>query len=396
MQKRSFAAKGWPMAERMKNIAPFYVMEIQRRAFELEASGRSIIHMEIGQPDFRAPPFIQEAVTRAMHTHPLGYTDALGMPVLREAIARFYAERFRVEVAPERIVVTSGASGALLLLSGVLFGPGDTVLLPAPGYPCNRHFVAMFDAIPVDLPVEPETSFQPTLGAIEAAWGAATRGIVIANPANPTGTSMAFEQLGAVANFVRTRDGALIVDEIYQSLNHGFGERTALSLPDPAFVINSFSKYFGLTGWRIGWLVAPEAVVPDIERLAQNAFICPSAPAQHAALAALQPQAIEVFERRSAEFRSRRDFMLPALERIGFKIPAAPNGAFYIYADCSMFCENSFSFAFEMLERAGVAFTPGRDFGGSQPNRYVRFAFTQGIESLAEGVGRIERALRGG
>ncbi len=396
MQKRSTLAGGWSIAERMKAIAPFYVMEIQRRAIELEASGRDIIHMEIGQPDFGAPRCVQEAVTRAMSMHSLGYTDALGMRILREGIARFYRDRFGVTVAAERIVVTAGASGAFLLLCGVLFGRGDEVLLPAPGYPCNRHFVAMFDATPVDLMVEPQTSFQPTLAAIKAAWHGTTRGIVIANPANPTGTSMPFDQLGSVARFIRSRGGVLIVDEIYQSLSYGPTARTALELDDEAYVVNSFSKYFGLTGWRVGWLVVPEAIVPEIERLSQNAFICPSAPAQHAALAALTPEAIEVFEQRRQEFKKRRDFMVPALERIGFKIPAAPDGAFYVYADCSMFCDDSFTFAFDMLERAGVAFTPGRDFRGTHPGSFVRFAYTQAMDSLVEGLNRIEQVLKRG
>ncbi len=375
-------------------IDPFYVMEVQRRAFELEAMGRRIIHMEIGQPDFGAPPCVRDAVSEAMATHSLGYTDALGMRVLREGIARFYAERFGVDVSPGRIIITAGASGAFLLLCGTMFGPGDEVLLPAPGYPCNRHFVAMFDATPTDLLVEPEESFQPTVEAIEAAWGPATRGIVIATPSNPTGTSMPFEHLAAAARIVRERRGALIVDEIYQSLSYGPRERTVLELGDDCYVVNSFSKYFNLTGWRIGWLVAPDAVVPDLERLAQNAFICPSAPAQYAALAALTPQAISIYEDRRAEFKKRRDFMVPALQAIGFKVPAMPDGAFYIYADCSAFCDDSFSFAFELLERAGVAITPGRDFRGSRPGGFVRFAYTQSLESLATGIDRIAKALK--
>ena len=380
----------------MKMIDPFYVMEVQRRAFELEAMGRHIIHMEIGQPDFGAPPCVRDAVSAAMATHSLGYTDALGMRVLREGIARFYAERFGVDISPERIVVTAGASGAFLLLCGALFGPGDEVLLPAPGYPCNRNFVTMFEATPIDLFVEPEGSFQPTVEAIEAAWGPATRGIVIATPSNPTGTSMPFENLVAVARSVRKRRGALIVDEIYQSLSYGSRERTVLESGEDCFVVNSFSKYFNLTGWRIGWLVAPEAMVPELERLAQNAFICPSAPAQHAALGALTPQAIGIYEDRRAEFKKRRDFMVPALKAIGFHVPTMPDGAFYIYADCSAFCDDSFSFAFDLLERAGVAVTPGRDFRGSRPGGFVRFAYTQSLDSLAAGIDRIAKVLKRG
>jgi aspartate/methionine/tyrosine aminotransferase len=377
----------------MANIAPFYVMEIQRRALELEAAGRNIIHMEIGQPDFGAPPSVRDAVIDAMHRQPLGYTDALGMRSLREAIARFYGDRFGVTVAPGRIIVTSGASGAFLLLAGVLFERGDEVLLPAPGYPCNRHFVAMFDATPVDLNVTAETNFQPTAAAVAAAWGSSTRGIVIASPSNPTGTSILFDELNAVAKLVEQRSGALVVDEIYQSLSYGPRERTILEATDSVFVVNSFSKYFNLTGWRVGWIVAPPAYVPEIERLAQNAFICPPAPAQYAALAALAPGATAIYEERRAEFRQRRDFIVPALERIGFKVPAMPDGAFYVYADCSMFAEDSFTFAFDTLERAGVAFTPGKDFRGDGSHRFVRFAYTQSMPSLVEGMDRVRRLL---
>jgi aspartate/methionine/tyrosine aminotransferase len=388
------AASGAKIATRMKAIAPFYVMEIQRRALELEAAGRRIIHMEIGQPDFGAPPSVRDAVITAMHTQPLGYTDALGMRDLREAIARFYADRFGVTVAPDRIIVTSGASGAFLLLAGVLFERGDEVLLPAPGYPCNRHFVAMFDATPIDLNVAAETNFQPTVAAVQAAWGSSTRGIVIASPSNPTGTSMPFDELTAVANLVAQRSGVLIVDEIYQSLSYGPRERTILEATDTPFVVNSFSKYFNLTGWRVGWIVAPPAYVPEIERLAQNAFICPPTPAQHAALAALQSDAIGLYEERRAEFRKRRDFVVPALEHIGFKVPAAPDGAFYVYADCSMFASDSFEFAFDTLERAGVAFTPGRDFRGTDAHGFVRFAYTRSMASLVEGMDRLRQLLK--
>ncbi|MSQ18694.1 MAG: pyridoxal phosphate-dependent aminotransferase [Betaproteobacteria bacterium] len=381
------------IASRMQAIAPFYVMEIQRRALELEAAGRHIIHMEIGQPDFGAPPAVRDAVIDAMHRQPLGYTDALGMRSLREAIARFYANRFGVTIAPERIIVTAGASGAFLLLAGVLFERGDEVLLPAPGYPCNRHFVAMFDATPVDLNVDASTQFQPTVRAVEAAWGSATRGIVIASPSNPTGTSMPFDELAAVAELVAQRSGALIVDEIYQSLSYGRQERTILEATDTVFVVNSFSKYFNLTGWRIGWIVAPPSYVPEIERLAQNAFICPPAPAQYAALAALKPDSIKIYEERHAEFRARRDFVVPALEHIGFGVPAVPDGAFYIYADCSRFAADSFAFAFDSLERAGVAFTPGKDFRGTAAHRFVRFAYTQSMPSLVEGMDRLSRLL---
>jgi aspartate/methionine/tyrosine aminotransferase len=383
------------IAARMSHIDPFYVMEIQRRAFELEAQGRRIVHMEIGQPDFGTPEPVVEAVNTAMQRETLGYTDALGSRALREAIAAFYYERFGLNVPASRIIVTAGASGAFLTLSGTLFSAGDEVLIPTPGYPCNRHFVAMFDATPRALPVSVATRFQPTAQDVSANWNAATRGIVIASPSNPTGTSISAAELERIADAVRVRTGVLIVDEIYQGLSYGDSPNSALAINDELIVVNSFSKYFCMTGWRIGWMVVPEDAVPALERFAQNAFISPSGPAQVAALAALQPDSLAIFEERRATFARRRDRLLPALLELGFDIPVVPDGAFYIYADCSRFSDDSFAFAFELLEQTGVALTPGRDFGGEAPERYVRFAYTRGWDDLEEAVERLGRYLPG-
>jgi len=377
----------------MQSIAPFYVMEIQRRAIELDAAGHRVVHMEIGQPDFGAPPMVADAVVQAMRTDSLGYTDALGIRPLRQAISAFYRSRFGIDVPERRILVTAGGSGAFLIMNAALFQKGDAVLLPAPGYPCNRHFVAMFDAEPRALDVTADTAFQPTASLVDAAWTPDVRGILIATPSNPTGTTIAMSELAAIADVVRRRRGWLMVDEIYQSLGYAGAERSALELGDDLIVVNSFSKYFNLTGWRIGWMVVPDALVGPFERIAQNAFISPSAPAQRAALAALTPEAIAIFETRRAEFRRRRDFVVPALRGMGFEIPVVPEGAFYVYADCSRFADDSFAFAFDMLERAHVAFTPGRDFGGTAASRYVRFAYTQSMETLEEGMRRLARVL---
>jgi aspartate/methionine/tyrosine aminotransferase len=279
------------LAARMVDIEPFHVMEIGRRAEELERAGRRIVHMEIGQPDFPAPPQVIEAAVSALRTQPLGYTAALGTPALREAIARFYAERYRVDITPERIIVTSGASGAFLIAMGALVDPGDEWLMPDPCYPCNRHFVRLFEGTPTTIPSGPERHYQLEHADVVRHWSARTRGVMLASPSNPTGTVVPGPALEAIVAEVRRRRGFVLVDEIYQGLTYGGPHHpTALGLGADLFVVNSFSKYFNMTGWRLGWLVAPAEYVREMERLAQNAYICPSAPAQVAALAAFRPE----------------------------------------------------------------------------------------------------------
>ena len=381
------------IARRMNQIAPFHVMELLTRARELEAAGRSIIHMEVGEPDFPTPQPVIEAANEFIRSGRVFYTPALGIPELREAISRFYAERYGVDVAPERIAVTAGASGALLLALAALLDPGDELLLPDPGYPCNRHFVRMLEGVPRALCVGPESGYQPTAEQVAQSWTARTRGLLVASPANPTGTLIAAPTMAGLAACVGARGGALLVDEIYHGLTYDCDAQTALSLSDEIFVINSFSKYFGMTGWRLGWLVAPLRFMRDIEKLAQNLFISPSTPAQHAALAAFRPETIALLEGRRAEFRSRRDFLLPALRRLGFRIAAAPRGAFYLYADCASIADDSEVLARELIEQAGVAITPGLDFGDNAPHRHVRFAYTVTRDKLEEGVARLARHL---
>jgi aspartate/methionine/tyrosine aminotransferase len=381
------------VARRMNDIAPFHVMELLTRARELEAAGRSIVHMEVGEPDFPTPQPVIEAANEFIRSGRVFYTPALGIPELREAISRFYAEHHGTDVSPDRIAVTAGSSGALLLALAALLDPGDELLLPDPGYPCNRHFVRMLEGVPRALFVGPETGYQPTAEQVAKTWTARTRGLLVASPANPTGTLIVPSEMAGLAACVAERSGALLVDEIYHGLTYGYDAQTALALSDEIFVINSFSKYFGMTGWRLGWLVAPSHFVRDIEKLAQNLFISPSTPAQHAALAAFRPETAALLESRRIEYQARRDFLLPELRRLGFRIAAEPRGAFYLYADCSAIAADSDAFARDLLEQAGVAITPGLDFGENAPQRHVRFAYTVALEKLEEGVARLARHL---
>jgi aspartate/methionine/tyrosine aminotransferase len=384
-----------PIAQRMGDIEPFHVMELLARARELEAEGRSIIHMEIGEPDFPTPQPVIDAAQQALaegHTH---YTPALGLLELREAIAGFYQSHYGVEVAARRIVITPGASGALLLALGVVLDRDSEVLMADPGYPCNRHFVRFIEGQARAIEVDADTDYQLTAELLAANWTDATRAAMVATPSNPTGTLIATDELAAMVALVREKGGALLVDEIYHGLIYEQATPTALALSDELFVINSFSKYFCMTGWRLGWLVVPEAYVRQVEKLAQNLFIAAPTLAQHAALAAFGEETLAILEQRRLAFRERRDYLLPALRELGFDIPVIPQGAFYLYADCSRFTDDSFRFATELLEQAGVAVTPGIDFGNHLPKKHLRFAYTTSLENLAEGVARIRRHLGG-
>ncbi len=379
-------------AARMAGIAPFHVMDILARAQALEATGRDIVHLEIGEPDFTTPAPIVEAGVAALrggHTH---YTGALGLPALRSAIAGFYATRWQATVDPAHVIVTPGASGALLLALGLLAGPGDEVLMADPGYPCNRHFARFCDARAVGIPVGADSGFQLTLDLIERHATPSTRAVLIASPSNPTGTAVAADELARIHSWCAGHAIALIVDEIYLALTYD-GEEHSAARWDDVFVINSFSKYFQMTGWRLGWLRAPAWALADLERLAQNLFLAASTPAQHAALAAFSTTTLAELETRKAELRERRDYLLPALRERGLVVPAQPQGAFYLYADCSAHTDDSFRFAQNLLEQAGVALTPGIDFGAHQPQRYLRVAYTQPLPRLIEAVARLDRFI---
>ena len=382
------------LARRMAEIEPFHVMALLARARELEAQGRSVIHMEIGEPDFQTPEPIIRAGVRALEKGELFYTPTPGLPQLREAIAGYYRSRYGVELSPARILVTTGASAALMLVCAALIDPGDEVLLADPGYPANRHFVRVFEGIPRPVPVDAASGYQLAPAHLERRWGPRTAAALVASPSNPTGTLISTEWLAEMAEIARARGGALIVDEIYHGLVYEGEYTTAAALADDVFVINSFSKYFNMTGWRLGWMVAPERAVGELDKLAQNLYLAAPTPAQHAALAAFEPETLAILEARRQEFRARRDYLVPALRALGFEIPVMPQGAFYIYAGCGRITRDSFGFARDLLERAGVAITPGVDFGANAPERHVRFAYTNSIERLQEGVARIADFLR--
>ena len=380
-------------AARAAQIQPFEVMEVLARANVLERSGRHIVRMEIGEPDFTAPEAVVEAGIQAMRGGLSSYTSALGLTELREAIAGFYERRFALTVDPEQVAVTAGASGALLLTIASLVDPGDEVLVPDPGYPCYRHFVRAFEGSARASPLSAAEGFQPTVKQVEEAWGPRTKALILGTPSNPTGTLIRPSELARIAQFVESRGGVLIADEIYQGLVYSDDAVTALGLPGNIVVINSFSKYFCMTGWRLGWAVLPRGMVRPFEKLSQHFFICPPTLSQRAALAAFLPGTLEILEERRNEFRRRRDFIVPALERIGFGVPSRPNGAFYVYADCSPFHADGKAFTFDvLLEKAGVAATPGSDFGSNDTRRYVRFAYTRAMSELEEGIDRIGRA----
>ncbi len=384
-------------AARMREIAPFHVMEVLDRAQELERSGRHIVHMEIGQPDFAAPAPVQEAAIKAIRDRVLGYTHALGLMELREAIAGYYTKRYGLDIPVSRIAITTGSSAALLLALGALVGPGDEVLLPDPCYPCSRHLVTLSGARPVAMPVEEIHGFQPTAAMAAAAWRPATPGILLASPSNPAGSTIAPDELRALGELARQHSGFMIVDEIYGELVYERRPESALAVAEDAIVVSGFSKYFCMPGWRLGWVVAREAVIRELEKLAQNAYVSPPAVAQYAALAAFHPESLKELEARRLQFRERRDFLYAALRSLGFRIPSLPPGAFYLYADCTNLSSNSSDLAASMLENAGVAVAPGLDFGAHRAGEYLRFAYTRSRENLEEGIKRLAgmREIRG-
>jgi len=368
-------------------------MALLARARELEAQGRSIIHMEIGEPDFVTPQPVIDAGIRALQDGYTHYTPAVGLQALRERLAEFYQQRYDVNVEPRRIVITPGASAALQLVMAVLVNPGDQVLMADPGYPCNRNFVYLLNGQPLGIPVTAASAYQPTPQQVREYWTEAVTALLVASPSNPTGTLLGEHSLREFHTIAAEQGGSLIVDEIYHGLVYHEQATTALAVSDDIFVVNSFSKYFGMTGWRLGWLIAPDACVADIDKLAQNLFLAAPTIAQHAALKAFDEESISILESRRLQFQQRRDYLLPALRELGFEIAVIPEGAFYLYANCSRFTDDSFSFASRLLEEAGVALTPGIDFGINRPETHVRFAYTTSLENLQEGVRRLQEYL---
>ncbi len=378
------------LAKRLDNIEPFYVVQVITRAIELEAQGKSIINLAVGEPDFPTPQPIVDAAVAALKSDRMRYSPSLGSDALRQALSNWYQSRYAVDVPAERIAVTSGASGALLLTMGMVISEGDEVLMPDPSYPCNRHFVSTMGGSARLIPVGAETDYQLTSLLVEQNWTERTVGVMVASPSNPTGTLMDHDELQKIVEFVRGRGGVVIVDEIYHGLSYDGQVRTALDISDDVFVINSFSKYFAMTGWRLGWAVMPEGYVEHFEKLAQNLYISNSDVAQRAALSAFDPETIKEAEKNRSRYKAQRDFLLPSLRDLGFKIPVEPSGAFYIYADCTNFTNDSYSFSHDVLEKAGVAIAPGLDFGDHRANEHVRFSYPKPIPVLQEGIRRLK------
>jgi aspartate/methionine/tyrosine aminotransferase len=366
------------LASRIADIEPFHVMALIARARELEQQGRTIANMVVGEPDAPTPPLIAEAGIRAIQDGRVGYTQSLGITPLREAIAGWYRTRYDIEVPASRIAVTTGSSGALLLTMGALLSPGDQVLMADPGYPCNRHFVRAMEGEAVGIPVDASTAYQLTAEMVEKHWTPKTVAVLIASPSNPTGTLIDHDELARIHAAVRARGGVLIVDEIYHGLTYGVRDRSALEFGDDMFIINSFSKYFGMTGWRLGWMVVPEPCMEAVDK---------------AALAAFHPDTVALLEQRRDAYRAQRDFLLPKLRNLGFEIPVTPEGAFYIYANCERLTGDSYKFCWDLLEKSGVAVTPGIDFGDHRARQHVRFSYPKSIPVLADGVERLRKYL---
>ncbi|OON62629.1 aminotransferase [Massilia sp. KIM] len=392
------AARALQLAGRVHAIEPFRVMEMVKAAGELKRAGHDVISMSVGEPDFTAPEIVAQAAMEAIRGGVTQYTDSLGLRELREAISGHYAAVHGLDIDPRRIVVTAGASAGLLLACAALVAEGDEVLMPDPCYPCNRHFVSAFGGSPVLVPSSSDDRYQLSSAHVAEYWSARTRGVLVASPSNPTGTSMTPEQLRAMVDAVRARGGFAIVDEIYQGLSYDHRPVSALAMDDQVITVNSFSKYFNMTGWRLGWLVVPEELVPVFEKLAQNLFICAPTVAQHAALACFTPEALAIFEERRREFQRRRDYLVPALRELGFTVPVMPDGAFYVYADIASLDHpqrgDSAAFSMKVLEDAHVAIVPGDDFGFAAPARHVRFSYATKYERIVEAVGRLELLLR--
>lgn len=384
-----------PFASRLQDIEPFRVVEVLTRAKQLDAAGVDVVHMEAGEPDFATARPIIEAGRNALDAGATYYSQACGIPQLREALSRFYQTEYGIDIDPRRILVTPGGSGALLLIAALLLNPGDGMLMADPGYPCNRHFMRLVEGRGQLVPVTAAEHYQLTAAKAAQHWQPNTVGALVASPANPTGEILTRQELAELHAVVKARNGWLVVDEIYHGLTYG-GIKAAsiLEITQDAFVINSFSKYFGMTGWRLGWMVAPEAAVPELEKLAQNLFISMSTMAQYAVLAAFEPSTRAILDERRDIFEQRRDFLLPELRRIGFDIPHTPAGALYLYANVEKFTQDSMGFCLNLLEQHGIAITPGADFGSFRNNTHVRFAYTTSMPQLEKGVERLARIFR--
>jgi len=382
------------LADRTRHLTPFKVVDFIQAAVELQAQGRDIVRMAIGEPGFATAGPIVESAKQALAEGKTFYTPPCGIPELRQAIADYYQQRYGLTIDPQRIIVTTGSSAALGMICDLLLNPSDGLLMSDPGYPCNPNFVRRLDAEPQFVPVDPSGNYQLTAELVASHWQDNTVGVMVASPSNPTGEIISRDNLAALYREVSDRGGNLIVDEIYHGLTYG-NEPVAsiLEITDGAFVVNSFSKYFGMTGWRLGWMVIPEGLTDTINVVAQNFYISSPSVAQYAALAAFEPETISILEQHRDEFKKRRDFLVPALRELGFGVSHVPEGAFYVYADVQAFTDDCEAFCWHLLYEHGVACTPGTDFGHHRANHHVRFAYTEPLDRLKLGVERIRQAL---
>ncbi len=382
------------ISTRRQLIEPFYAVAIFREAMELAHEGRSIF-MSVGEPDFPTPARVVDAAVAALRRGETHYTVPTGIPELRRAIARQYQERYGVTVPVERILVTVGASGALALTFGVLAEPGDEFLMADPGYPSNRALMTFCGASANLVPVGAAERFQLTAELVDRHWTPTTRGVMVASPANPTGTTIPDAELRAIHDVVRARGGTLIVDEIYHGLTYDSTPQTGAALGDDVFVVNSFSKYYCMTGWRLGWMVVPEPYFDAVERMSQHMFIAPPAPSQWAGVTALEPESTAIYECQREELHRRRDFVVPALSAIGLEVACKPDGAFYVYVDCSAHTHDTWHFVRDLLHATGVAVTPGRDFGQHRASEFLRISYTCPLPQMEEALGRIASFVEG-
>jgi len=365
-------------------VDPFIVMDMVAEAAALEAAGRSIIHMEVGQPSTPAPKGAIAALSAQMGRDALGYSVSLGLPALRQGIAALYKRWYGVDLNPDRVVVTSGSSGAFLLAFTALFDAGDRVAMGEPGYPSYRQILKALSLQPVGIPTSLENRFQPVPSDLD---GVAMKGLIVASPGNPSGTMLSKQALADLMHYADQRGISFVSDEIYHGLHYGERAHSALEISDNAYVINSFSKYFSMTGWRVGWMVVPEDHIRTVERLAQNMFICAPHAGQVAALAALD--CIDELEANRVVYAENRRLMLEGLPKAGFDKIAPPDGAFYIYADVSEMTSDSLAFAKDILHKAGVAVTPGLDFDPKRGGSWLRFSYARATADIVEGLSRL-------
>ncbi len=383
------------LASRTEAISPFYVVQVLKEVAELEQQGKDVIRLFVGEPDFSTPNAILQLGLDSLATEPQVYTSSTGVPALKEKIAERYRRWHDLDIPAERILVTPGGSAALQVAFLASLNTGDYVLLPEPGYPCNANLLAMVNAHSVSVHLDAKHKMALTIEQLETHVTESTRGLLIASPSNPLGSVMSLEQWRAVSDFCRQRDIHLFADEIYHGLTFDGLAPTALQADDDAWVIQSFSKFYGMTGWRLGWLVVPEYAIEACERIAQNLYLSSSAIAQQAAMAGFRPEVeAECFARRD-ELKARRDYLLTALPELGLPVMANPDGAFYLYVDVSNYTYDAQAFCSRLLQEAGVAITPGIDFAGPVPNTSVRIAYTVSVDRLKEAVSRLREFLNG-